>query len=277
MTLPDSFTFTRVDTCDIVPECDKYYATQIGSDVYKVCWRESKGDRSWTYDKDEVLRFINEGYWKIIEQPKENIVKNLFDEFSFTRENSAKLKMRKIDKDGYVCVGQDEDYSSYNRCCWSTESVIRESKKWKDIKEIKAEPVKCNGVDAEGNPLNFTEKDLKVFQRMEFANGCVFIVVHGSYEEELVGVGKDGRGINSWMPFGVEDCDDWNTVAVYSKKEFQNDVLDASTKGKLIWMSNNHPDIVKADTAKAVKLAEIKEALTKLEAERDKLASELGE
>ncbi len=131
----------------------------------------------------------------------------------------------------------------------------------------------CNGIDAEGNPKNFTIDDLETLQRVE-TRYRTYIVVPNSHSGE----NTDGpfvlTGRSGWSTFynelpapvgnktptitGDADIDEqFLSVAVYERPDGNHLTLDLKAKGPLVWMSKLHPEY--ARTKKEVTLrAELK-------------------
>jgi hypothetical protein len=94
---------------------------------------------------------------------------------------------------------------------------------------------KCNGVDKDGNDLNFSIHDLKPFQRFKTKNGEMWIVAPHSFGMyQSFGIRHD----ESWTPFTIlPDINalDFNAVEVYAVPNQSHKMLDPNSYGDLIW------------------------------------------
>lgn len=94
-----------------------------------------------------------------------------------------------------------------------------------------------NGVDAQGNPLHFTQEDLKVFMRVERTEGTFGIYVGNVEHEGHCVVGDFNNGSTWTSEFDVdEDIGKYaETIAVYEAPYNVPDYLDGGKLGNLIW------------------------------------------
>lgn len=99
------------------------------------------------------------------------------------------------------------------------------------LEKIEAAASTYNGVDAEGNPLNFTVDDLKPFMRAVSKSEGSWIVGPDVQEGSQCFI-----RIGDWLPFSYfDDSDEWTIVEVYAAPEFNGRLLDVAENGKLIW------------------------------------------
>lgn len=91
-----------------------------------------------------------------------------------------------------------------------------------------------NGVDAEGNPLNFTVEDLKPFMRAQTRCGRLYVVCPGTGEDAFHLVRETGHNRAYFDAAAVDGYTDSEITAVYAQPAYW-DMLDPCTSGPLLW------------------------------------------
>jgi hypothetical protein len=194
------------------------------------------GQTILTYNTQKMEELIVGGYLikEYIELP---------DYFEFEAP-SGKYYMRK-ESDGVYQCGSDWDtlvctYTQENTMT-GVEFVKKNFKNgvWKMLPTKHEEKPVANGVDAEGKPFHFTEDMLEIFQRVVTKNGKEYIVAPNVQTyDSAIGSIVAARNDN-WVQLSYlhGDCQygDYSVVEVWGLPEYNNDLLNPSVKGKLIW------------------------------------------
>lgn len=144
---------------------------------------------------------------------------------------------------------------------------------------VKEDLTDYNGVDGEGNPINFSESNLKLLQRCVFANGDEVIVtqigevVAGTYAKD-----------DTWCGVQLENVHDskFNLVKVYDAPMSPWMMLNPEYKGKLVWertfpkedCSKEHSALQKRVEFFQTHIDAVQENLESLKAEFEKLKEE---
>lgn len=135
--------------------------------------------------------------------------------------------------------------------------------------EVYVEPIP-NGFDADNNPLNFEESDLQVGQRVQVREGGMYVVmpnVQDGGPEQLVLVRVGG-----WTTWDDgEDCPEYAPVAVFEAPIYNQDLLDVTEKGKLLWVSKDNTHYLRKMQLQA-DIAEARSNLNNLEEALESLA-----
>ena len=129
---------------------------------------------------------------------------------------------------------------------------------------------RMNGTDAKGNPLNFTEDDLKPFMRVVIKTGESFITVSkDNVMRLLTPYSVHGFIGPNWLTPRENDHahGEYEITEVYAEPDCISEMLDVTKHGKLIWKRNPQK------TAKQIAVEELE---TSIEASKAKLAELKG-
>lgn len=219
-------------------------------------WRlYNDGTELSPYSKEGVLELIQSGYWELILPEEFDFV--LCDELDF------EYHVKRVGED--YAVTWPDCYTPVNHSVWTVSERLVQGK-WL-MKEIPVQ--EPNGFDAEGNPLNFTEDDLQLFQRVELENGQVCVVAPNCYTDvsgnraKFALVQKD-----FWVPWDLSGKDTPAPIAVYSAPIFNLSMLNPKVFGNLIWTSKDY------ENNKRKK--ELEDTITAKQREVEALMSELN-
>lgn len=159
--------------------------------------------------------------------------------------NFYKISWQK--EDGHVTSGSARHY------CTSVEDFIKNGY-W--VMET------TNGVDAEGNPLNFTKADLKPFMRVVLRDGTTYIVVENHSDKFFARENGYSYSKPNENLLGAYTAND--VVKVYDYPPQHNHILISLCKGKLLWKRVEAP--VKTEQEIAIEALEksIKDSQDKL-------------
>ena len=256
--LPVKFTMRRYTGDKTV-----YTVIKDSEDFYTVQWPGN----SATYSSEQVREFVRNGTWlieKIVTPAPEGIkvgdtveviddgkIYPAYEEWAI-RQNLAfwkyggkpiegsKLKVVAVDEhllNKAILLGV-QDPSTYVTYIIGVDGV----------KRVESEP-EANGVDAEGNPLNFTEDMLKPFQRVELRDRSgIHIVAHNvqsGYDTKWALIHKHG-----WNTFstnrenrGSTEPSPFDVVAVYEAPGLNYELFDFDVKGKLVWTADTKAQV----------------------------------
>lgn len=143
------------------------------------------------------------------------------------------------DNDIYTVVKKGNEYlvtwshGSAGSCTYSAEIIQRNIEKGNWIIQQEA-----NGVDAEGNPLNFTVEDLKPFMRVVLRNNNRYIVCpsHNGKEVHLVSNNNLVGHNDAYFDANAvgKTTTNFEIVKVYAQPQYW-EMLDVYEGGPLLW------------------------------------------
>lgn len=304
MTLPDTFKFRLPDE-----GLEHFVHTATVADgAVKVAWdalylkqlrneTKAKGDSIWpTVPLEQVTMWLNYGEWEIVNEKIEvgDIVevvdagKQYLHYLIWADAHGMKRYSWGQVNTGctYTVFVKDfhNDFSKVQllgiRGDDGNEYIIAEA----GVKL--AHKGKFNGVDADGNPKNFTVADLKPFQRVVTKAGGMFIAAPDALavdpsSAELILVEQFG-----WINFHTPDnekskrdetVEKFAAVAVYDLPECNSDLLNLVIAGKLIWEYKEQVEEPTMDDMFATRLAYFKTHIDAVEENLTSLKREFEE
>lgn len=116
---------------------------------------------------------------------------------------------------------------------WESSGLYREAYFKEYRYHIIDEPEQFNGIDAEGNPLDFTDEDFQPFQRALLRNGDIKMVTLDQKGNKLL-VSADGM----WQMARVEPGfgeGKFDVMEVYSPPRYSHLTAIVEEHGKVVW------------------------------------------
>lgn len=221
-------------------------AVEGGYDVY------GKDNYKWGFCSTETGKDnVASGQWELI----------LPDEFDFVSKLTGSDYHAKRSGEGYA-ISWKGTFGAYRSLKDVCEFLI------KDYYIVDKES-EANGFDAEGNPLNFTEDDLQLFQRVELENGKMHVVAPNVQTEGVYSGAKHALVTEvGWDMWDANNKNGFAPVAVYAAPSSNKCLLNPLEKGTLIWTSKDY------ENNKRKK--ELEDTITAKQREVEALMSELN-
>jgi hypothetical protein len=224
--LPNSFKFNHCDNTIMV------YTAVLKGNEYEVTWVGM-----WcppvTYSVSTAKVNVKEKYWIILEDVNPEVMKEpQMGSFTFVSYSAVYAAVLKGNE--YEITWKDADAGhSPEVCSVEDANYCLKQGYWTLLSRIKP-----NGVNKEGDPLQFNIEDLKINQRVMLRNGGIYIVAVGEQlifdmgtQGKLVGVSQDG-----WNRL-IMDNGNYSIVTVYAPPENNYELFKHKCLGELIWAS----------------------------------------
>lgn len=201
---------------------------------------------------------------------------------------SGVYDMHHVRGDKYICTGSGKKPLNKEYWNWKEHQIIRNlsSGDWKIIEQNKEEAM-ANGVDKDGNPMNFTKDMLKPFMRVVTKSEGNWMVVPNAYSEGELCVSRFNfkGGYGGWNHFYTPDSEEakedvrsympYAVVAIYAAPNNNNQVLNVEDLGELIWEYKSPEDLA-ANEALKVRKAYLQKQLEEVEENLASLKEELA-
>lgn len=179
-----------------------------------------------TYLKSEIDYYINSLSWIVLSDTDRETA----FQFTLNPKLSSSIYTATPVSDRFDISWEGEDFKS----ALNYSSKIVKDNLANGSWVLYQEPVKCNGVDGEGNPLEFSENLLKPFMRAVTRNGNEYLVA--KLNDKVFIVREEG-----WCSLRIGEMSSefgYDIISIYNPPTCYINILKLSVRGELVWKSN---------------------------------------